>query len=110
MIINSAMNLQILTTELNNLRLKENDRKEKQRVRSKRSYANRYIITEDMTIKEKLDVQRNVAKRRASAKRRYQGQTKENQKERAKARYVPKKKKAPKPPILPMPNTDSDTD
>ena len=102
------MDITTLQTQLFNLKLKDEQRKEKQRVRSKRSYANRYKITPNMSIEEKLNVQRNIQKRKESARRRYVGQTKENQKERAKKRYIPKKKEAPIPPILPMPNTESE--
>mgnify|MGYP003140175400 FL=1 len=102
------MDITTLQTQLYNLKLKEENRKEKQRERSRRSYNNRYKITPDMGIEEKLNVQRNIQKRKESARRRYVGQTKENQKERAKKRYIPKKKEAPIPPILPMPNTESE--
>ena len=78
--------------ELENFKMKEQDRLAKQRVRSRRSYTNRFKILPDMTVEEKLQVQRNIQRRRDSARARYVGQVKEKQQQRAKKRYVKKEK------------------
>ena len=86
------MSLETLQIELQNFQMKEQDRLAKQKARSRRSYANRYKVTPDMTFEEKMNVQRNIQKRRDSARARYTGQVKVKQQQRAKKRYVPKER------------------
>ena len=77
-----------LEVQIYNLTLAEEQRKENQRRRSRKSYERRFKITEDMTIQERLQVQRNIQNRQMKAKNRYVGEVRDTQRERARSKYI----------------------